>query len=296
MSESETFATRYHLDSAQFVEALRFTAMQKGFPARLIEKDYFCSVLLEYLTGRDESLVFKGGTCLTKVYAGFYRLSEDLDFVIPMPVDATRQDRSRWTIGIKRAVNELHRTFDEFQVVEPFRGANNSMQYLGTVAYRSLLSDARETIKIDVGLREPLLMEPEKNFTQTILLDPISNQAAVTPIQLRCISLTEAFAEKFRAALSRREVAIRDFFDIDYAVRTLGLQIEDDDLIALVRRKLRVPGNEPVDVSDKRLSALRQQVEPQLRSVLRAQDFTEFDLERAFGMVADMAGRVSVRV
>ena len=139
-------------------------------------------------------------------------------------------------------------------------------------------------------------MEPEKNFAQTILLDPISNQAAVTPIRLRCISLTEAFAEKFLAALSRREVAIRDFFDIDYAVRTLGLQIEDDDLIALVRRKLRVPGNEPVDVSDKRLSALRQQVEPQLRSVLRAQDFTEFDLERAFGMVADMAGRLSVRL
>jgi predicted nucleotidyltransferase component of viral defense system len=41
-------------------------------------------VLLEYLAAVDEALVFKGGTCLAKVYADFYRLSEDLDFVIPM--------------------------------------------------------------------------------------------------------------------------------------------------------------------------------------------------------------------
>jgi hypothetical protein len=29
------------------------------------------------------------------VHAGFYRLSEDLDFAIPMPVDASRTQRSR---------------------------------------------------------------------------------------------------------------------------------------------------------------------------------------------------------
>ena len=46
----------------------------------------------------------------------------------------------------------------------------------------------------------------------------------VAPISVRSIDKIEALAEKFRAALSRREPAIRDFFDIDYAVRKGGLQ------------------------------------------------------------------------
>ena len=57
---------------------------------RVQAKDYFCTVLLQYLTAVDGDIVFKGGMCLAKVYAGFCRLSEDLDFVISMPVDALR--------------------------------------------------------------------------------------------------------------------------------------------------------------------------------------------------------------
>jgi hypothetical protein len=58
---------RHHEDPPLFARALRFTATETGFPARLVEKDYFCSLVLEYLTEADDSLVFKGGTCLTKV-------------------------------------------------------------------------------------------------------------------------------------------------------------------------------------------------------------------------------------
>ena len=61
-------------------EAIRFTAEETGFAPRLIEKDYFCSVILEALAAADVPLVFKGGTCLAKVHSGFFRLSEDLDF------------------------------------------------------------------------------------------------------------------------------------------------------------------------------------------------------------------------
>ena len=75
-----------------------------GFIARLIEKDYFCSLVLGYLQASDASLVFKGGTCLTKVYTGFYCLSEDLDFVIPVPVETKRPERSRMAAAVKQAV------------------------------------------------------------------------------------------------------------------------------------------------------------------------------------------------
>jgi len=56
-----------------------------------------------------------------------------------------------------------------------------------------------------------------------ILLDPVSRKPLLKLLEVRCIVKIEAFAEKFRAALSRLEVAVRDFFDLDYAVRRLRL-------------------------------------------------------------------------
>lgn len=168
-------------------------------------------------------------------------------------------------------------------------GASDSTQYLASVGYTSLLSRQEETIKIEVGLREPLLTPVCHAQARTLLLDPVTGQPSLRPVPARCISRMEAFAEKFRAALSRREAAIRDFYDIDYAVRKLGLATREAELVALVKRKLAVPGNAPVDVSGPRLMELQRQLEPQLKPVLRARDFAEFDLNRAFRTVAEMA-------
>jgi len=89
------------------------------------------------------------------------------------------------------------------------------------------------------------------------LLNPLINNPLVEPIGVRSIDKVEGLAEKFRAALSRREPAIRDFFDIDYAVRKDGLRPEDPEFIDQVRQKLAIPGNDPVDVSGRRLEELR---------------------------------------
>ena len=45
MSDSDRYAPRVHVDSVLFREAVGFTAAQTGFSERLIEKDYFCTVL-----------------------------------------------------------------------------------------------------------------------------------------------------------------------------------------------------------------------------------------------------------
>lgn len=282
---------RLHEDPDRFGEALNFTEAETTFPARLLEKDYYCTVLLQCLSGRASRLVFKGGTCLAKVHANFFRLSEDLDFVIPVAAESTRTERRKLISPMKEAFPVLTRALPCFQIHEPWEGANNSTQYLGSVSYRSLATGQPETIEIEVALRESLLTPPILAEARTALLDPVSEQAILPPITLSCLSRSEAFAEKFRAALSRREVAVRDFFDLDYAVRHLGLQPADPDLTSLVRRKLAVPGNEPIDTSATRLAQLRLQLAPQLQPVLRPADFAAFDLDRAFQLVSAMADR-----
>ena len=278
-----------HKDNEWFRESLNLTAAQTKFPARLIEKDYYCTVLLEYLGAMvGDELIFKGGTCLAKVHADFYRLSEDLDFLISISAEASRPERRKRIKGTKRALELLEDTLEGVRVVNLLTGANNSTQYNGVLEYDSVLGADPGTIKIEISLREPLLTPVVRESARSILLDPVSHEPLIPPLPVHCISRTEAFAEKFRAALTRREPAIRDFFDIDYSVRKLALDPEDQSMVQLVRQKLAVPGNDAIDVSTERLLSLEQQIEPQLKPVLREMDFQQFDLQRAFQIVAGM--------
>jgi predicted nucleotidyltransferase component of viral defense system len=178
---------RVHEDLSLFREAVNFTAAETAFPARLIEKDYFCTMLIEYLSEASGGLVFKGGTCLSKVHADFYRLSEDLDFVVPLPVNAPRAERSKQAKPLKESVEKLPKQLPEFHLVDPLKGANNSTQYVAIVRYSSLIRQQEETIKIEVGLREPLLTPVMKGPVRTIILNPVSGKALVPPIPFRCI-------------------------------------------------------------------------------------------------------------
>jgi predicted nucleotidyltransferase component of viral defense system len=261
MNAANPLPIALHEDVALFREALRFTAAETGFISRLIEKDYFCTLVLQHLCESDAVLVFKGGTCLAKVHAGFYRLSEDLDFSISMSTESVRSTRSRAADAFKAAIRAIPARMHPFTIVEPVSGANGSKQYAAT----------------------------ETAGARTLLLDPVRGGQMIQAVRLPCMSYNEAMAEKFRAAMTRRDVAIRDFYDIDHATRNLGVDPLQSELLGLIRAKVAVPGNGPVDVSDSRFLALRQQLDAQLKPVLRGQDFTRFELDRAFDVVRAVA-------
>ena len=289
MSAPEGPGLLLHEDAPLFREAVAYTAAETGFAPRLIEKDYFCTVVLRHLAREGSPLVFRGGTCLAKVHLGFYRLSGDLDYVIPTAASATRGERSRRAEPVKRDVAAIAGALSGLQVLQALTGSNSSAQYNAVLVYRSLLGAQDETIRIEIGLREPLLLPPASAPAQTLLLDPILGTAAAQPVTTSCLSRREAMAEKLRAALSRREPAIRDFYDVDQAVERLGWSTLEPGFVGLVREKLRMPGNAAVDVSPARLAALRSQLDSELKPVLRDADFERFDLERAFRAVAAVA-------
>lgn len=157
------------------------------------------------------------------------------------------------------------------------------------VAYAGV-AGSEETIKIEVGLREPLLVPAVRGEARTLLLGPDRGRPVIPGLPLLCLSHAEAMAEKLRAALSRREPAIRDFYDIDRAAQRLGCAWEEPRFLALVRQKRDVPGNPAVDVTPPRLAALRSQRETALKPVLRSADLEAFDLDRAFGIVSSRRG------
>lgn len=280
----------YHDDASLFRAALSFTAAETGFSERLIEKDYYCSVALADLCTSDETaIVFKGGTCLSKIHADFFRLSEDLDFSLSTPIDSTRSQRSKGLSGFKRHFAGISHRCDCFRMDQPLAGFNNSLQYGARLAYRSAISGQAEYLKVEVSVREPIVEPHESLPARTLLLDPFRRAAAVRPFKVRVLTQREAYAEKLRAALSRREPAIRDFFDLDHAFATGKVRPSDTALVRMLRGKLAVPANEPVDVSEAKLIILRTQVETDLRPVIRVVDFQNFDVDRAFARVAKFA-------
>jgi predicted nucleotidyltransferase component of viral defense system len=292
MKAPDPLRLRLHEDAEFFRESVSYTAARTGFLARLVEKDYYCTVLLQYLAAAAPELVFKGGTCLAKVHLGFYRLSEDLDFVIPVQADIARGERSRRTTSAKKVIGELERFVAELKVVSALTGSNSSTQYAAEIRYESVLGTRPETIKVEIGLREPLLLPHDLAPAHTLLLDPFSGAERVPAFGVPCIASFEGMAEKLRAALTRRDPAIRDFYDVDHAIRAGRLDVTDRTLLGLVRSKLEVAGNAPVDVTPERLSALRRQIAAQLRPVLREPDFTAFDLDRAFAVIEGIAATV----
>jgi len=282
-----------HEQADIFRESVNFTAGQSGFSAHLIEKDYFCTLLLSFFAQHSGSeLIFKGGTSLAKVFFDFYRLSEDLDFIIPMPVGAKQKERSGRVANLKKAFAALPAQLPVFHLEEGLKGANSSRQYLATIGYKSFVDGRSETIKLEVGLREPLLRDSTKGMAKTLLQNATNSQTAVNPYELQCLSLVEAMAEKSRAALSRREVAIRDFYDLDYAALRKVVESDEPEFINMIRQKLAIPGNDPPNTSDERLAPLQAQLESRLKPVLRTQDYNDFDLDRALRLVKNLHKRL----
>ncbi len=276
-------------DPALLREAIRFTSAETGFNTRLIEKDYFCSVVLEYLAASGANLRFKGGTCLSKVHASFYRLSEDLDFSIATQPGSSRAQRSRSVAPLKGAVDALPKGLPGFRIMEPLRGANQSTQYNAVVGYESLIDGHLEPVSIEVGVREPNMTDALEGAAKTALLNPVDGQVLLDAFSVVSLSYPKAMAEKVRASLCRNEVAIRDFFDVDHAVRNTGFNALEPAFIELLRRKLAIPRTGPMDVSAGRMEQLQRQLEAQLRPVLREKEFGQFELDRAIATVRAVA-------
>lgn len=284
-----------HQDPEFFREAVLYTAGRTGLSAALVEKDYYCTILLDYLyQDENTSLVFKGGTSLSKVHADFHRLSEDLDFAISMPFASPRSARRQRIEPVKKQIERVEGEIPAFALAESLAGHNESTQYIACVRYRSAVEVRVEParIKIEVGLREELAREPVRLPARTLLANPFTRRPAVPEVLLNTLDLQEVYAEKLRAALTRREPAIRDFYDIYYAVTRLDLDLHDEQYIELVMKKLDQPGNEPVDTSLGRRELLEKQLDSQLKPVLRPQDFDSFRLDKVFELVAEVVTRI----
>jgi len=87
--------------------------------------------------------------------------------------------------------------------------------------------------------------------------------------------------------------AIRDLFDLFHAVRKMKRDLDTPDFLIMVKKKLHVPGNSPVDNSLEYKGGFDRQLEGQLRPVLLPGDFNSFNMDEAFDLIERIARSLS---
>jgi len=287
MSEWMPSLERWLERRGELQAAVEFTAAKTGFQPALVEKDFWCSVMLGRLyAAADCPLVFKGGTLLSKAYVAFNRLSEDLDFTLPTARGTTRGMRSRRARDVaalvQTAAGGLLRADDR-----GWQSFNNSTQHRITLRYSSVFG-GEGSIKLEVGQREEPLQDIAAVPLATLLRDPLFDEEAVPPVAAASLSRDEAYAEKVRAALTRDEPAPRDLFDLDYAVQERVLDWQDAEFLRLAARKVAAE-KERDWLSAERIENFRRQIEGELRPVLRPETFAAFDFDRSVATLRSVA-------
>lgn len=204
----------------------------------LVEKDLILQQLLVELTSDEtfsKDYAFKGGTCLTKCYLGYYRFSEDLDFTY------LKQDTfsGKSSNEIKRMVSQLIDRIlticeqiaerldldfkaDKTNSMYVLYGGNERMLTL-RLWFTSVILDMRTFIKLQINFAEVLcfpINTKEVHYQSDFFDDKIR---ALFPkdyltysrtIRLKTYDLREIASEKMRAILTRRGTKVRDYVDL----------------------------------------------------------------------------------
>lgn len=284
-----------HNDKDNFIKVLETASAQNGFPLLLLEKDYYLTIVLSNINRLSEDLVFKGGTCLNKIYYSYFRLSEDLDFTLKLLPEKVSRTTKRKAIkpikdNILPYVNSFGMTIEEIDNV----GRNESSQYIFYIDYDSAVVNNKQSIKLEIGLRFNPILPVSKQTVSHKFLHPFTQELLFDGGQVNCLALKELISEKMRATATRPTIAPRDFYDISFLIKA-GFNFHDEELWQLFKSKLSEDGFEQ-DLDKYRINMGRSQdeitdmssrIDAELLDVLAPDQRNEFDLNESLQLMND---------
>lgn len=290
-----------HENKDEFIKSLERASRKKGFLLPLIEKDYYLTLILSRVHELSEDLIFKGGTCLNKVYYVYYRLSEDLDFSMALPqYEATRGQRRKCIQPVKDKIEKFVEQFGMRIDDAGNPGRNESKQYIYYFVYQSALREVEAKIKFEIGLRFNPIDPVEKRQVQHAFLHPFTGDPLFDGGKINCLSLNELIAEKLRASAIRIKVAPRDFYDLDFVIRN-GSDLTNKDVIKLFKNKLEEDGAD-TDLGNYRVNLgrptaeindMRLRIKEELFEVLTPKERENFNLNTALERINKVMEKVT---
>jgi predicted nucleotidyltransferase component of viral defense system len=253
----------------------------------LVEKDFYLTRLLWALGDPlGDGLLLTGGTLLSKVDFGFFRMSEDADLVMPHAPSKNRGTNAK-------RINQVRDALKAVEVVLGVKRLYPSGEEWEKGSHRRWILEyssdfGPQSIQLEVALRRVFLPARQVRLKQ-LLEDPLIGDYA----NASCWALdaTEARAEKVRAAFTRD--AIRDFFDLERLYEA-GTDLKSKAFIELVNSKLAELAALPFEEQDKpfgmnsnRRRSLEKSLKAELPAVLRM-NAPRFDLDSMLKRFAEL--------
>jgi len=207
----------------------------EAVPMHILELDYIQTILLKGMF-RSDDLVFKGGTCLRKVY-GLNRFSEDLDF-------STEMGETEVLNSINKGLDMLDRTGINARL---WGWKVQKTAFLGKVSYQGPLFTGSKRSEGSISLdfsKFPLKGASEWRAIMTEYPD-------TGTFFVQCMGLEEILAEKYRALVQRGKP--RDLFDI-WFIRKKGIEPS----LEKVNEKMEETGDDRITSLKDTLSIIQQ--------------------------------------
>lgn len=275
------------IDKEKLKDLIPAIAGRQGFRPAIVEKDYYLTVILNHVESLlSDKIVFKGGTLLNKAHLNYHRLSEDLDFTY-YGRDAlhSRAQRSRAIAPIRERMSDFLKALELKSDDPEGKGFNNSTQYIFNIQHPSLITAKNENIKIEISLRQLPKEKPVHQVIKHFYQDPFTGEDLIPTHKVLSLSLNEAVAEKLKAAVNRKDVAIRDYYDL-WHIAESGFDFYQSGFIKLFKAKLSDEGYQgdyrrDFGLNADKVALLRRQVETDLIPVIRAGE--HFDLDKVLG-------------
>ncbi|MCL5730441.1 MAG: nucleotidyl transferase AbiEii/AbiGii toxin family protein [Candidatus Pacearchaeota archaeon] len=274
------------MDKERLERIIPVLAQQHNFRLEVVEKDYYLTVILNNIeSGFGDKLIFKGGTLLNKIHLNYHRLSEDLDFTFNSSTGLdTRSKRSRAIEPIRKKMRSFLASLNLKSKSPEGEGFNNSTQYVFNILYPSFITGEDENVKIEISLRQPPIDKLVYNLVKHFYKDPFTNKDLIPSNKILSLSLKEAVAEKLKAALTRRNLAIRDYYDLWHIAET-KFDFQDAHFVSLFKKKLKNEGytgdySKNFGLREESMSLLRHQIATELMPVIRLGE--KFELEKLF--------------
>jgi predicted nucleotidyltransferase component of viral defense system len=282
-----------HRDKNQFIDVINITVQRTGFRAPLLEKDYYLTLILSRVHELSGDLIFKGGTCLNKIYYSYYRLSEDLDFTMRLPeYTTTRGNRRKSIKPVRDGIEAFAGRLDMHIAGSEKAWRNESKQYIYNFVYKSAFQPAEQAIKFEIGLRFNPVLPVEKRAIQHKFMHPFIGKPLFDAGKVNCLCLKEIVSEKLRAAALREIIAPRDFYDLDFILRN-NFNLANKEVLELFKKKIEEDGG-TADLSKYRVNlgrtgaeikSMRSRVAEELFDVLTPDEQERFNFDAALDRI-----------
>lgn len=233
-----------HENQELFKSFIQETKNTTYYSQSIIEKDYYVTMILCLIVEKSANLgtvVFKGGTSLSKCHKVIDRFSEDIDITFTEHLGEKKRKKLKYNV-MKSISDELHIPIKNWNFIQSDRNLNSYL-FDYTPLFKDSSSNLREGVKVETALASysfPTEKLQINSYVGDTLLEKnveLARQFHLTPFTMNVQALSRTFIDKVYASCdyymqgkSRR--LSRHLYDLYKIFPKITF---DDDFIKLVK-------------------------------------------------------------